>query len=98
MMARFLNWLKSKTDIILVIALYACVACVLFFPLAVLFLPLMTACTTTQDRTFNLSKYDIHITEILCSTIAKDAAVRVFMSKTGERNENLLFKYSSIDY
>src|SRR5262249_46933242 len=50
------------------------------------------------DKTFNLSGYDVHITETLCSTIAKDAAVRVFISNTGERKENLLFRYDPTHY
>ena len=92
-------WFKLILKILLGIISSVALFCILWFPITwPLLLMWLTACSTTQDTTFNLSGFDIHITETLCSTIAKDAAVRVFISKTGERKQDLLFRYSPTDY
>jgi hypothetical protein len=52
--------------------------------------------TEVRGRIPGLSGFDFEISETGCSTIAKDTAVSVLVSKTGERKKTFLFKYVPI--
>ncbi len=71
--------------------------CIVLLPLAPQLLLFFSACSTTT-KISNLSEFEVHITETICSTLATDAAVRVFISKTGDSKTTLLFRYGPTDY
>jgi hypothetical protein len=55
---------------------------------------LSPACLTqTLQKIPNLSGYDFEISETSCDLIAKDDAVSILVSKSGRKQQTLLFKY-----
>ena len=58
-----------------------------------------TACITeTRKRISDLTGFDFEVSETDCDTLAKDAAISVFVSKAGHRRKALLIKYVPSSY
>jgi hypothetical protein len=52
------------------------------------------SCTTeVRERVAHVSGFDFEISETDCDTLAKDASISVFASRTGDMEKTLLLKY-----
>lgn len=79
--------------------LFACALLVLVLGVAsgIIPTPWNPACMTQTLREIsNLSGYDFKITETNCDLLAKDDAIRVFISPTGKHQDALLFQFDPV--
>jgi hypothetical protein len=68
---------------------------VLAIPVGLLYLGLLLGSCDSQivDTITNLSGLDFEITDLECDTLPKDAAISIFVSKTGTNSKELILKY-----
>lgn len=59
-------------------------------------MPIDVCLSETKETLSNLGGLDFAAVETDCDALAKDAAMRVFVSKTGESEKTLLFRYTPV--
>jgi len=91
--SRSLQWVGWLTGVAVLLGIAGMIV------IAINLFLLSGACITeTKQKISNLSGFDIEMSETDCSTLGEDAAVSVFIAKTGEKRKTLLFKYGPASY